>query len=131
MGVSTALASTVFGASVIEKHFTLDRKSGGPDAKFSLEPHELKNLVDEVDNVWKSIGKINLQVTKGEKKNLKFRRSIYASENIKKGDKLSKDNIRIIRPGYGIMSKYYDDIIGKKAIKKISKGTALKFSFFK
>ena len=131
LGISTALAATVFGASVIEKHFTLDRKSGGPDAKFSLEPPELKNLVNEVDNVWKSIGKINLQITKDEKKNLKFRRSIYASENIKKGDKLSKDNIRIIRPSYGIKSKYYDDIIGKKAIKKISKGTALQFSLFK
>ena len=88
-------------------------------------------LVDEVDNVWKSIGKINLQTTKDEKMNLKFRRSIYVSENIKKGDKLSKDNIRIIRPGYGIKSKYYDNIIGKKAIKKISKGTALKFSLYK
>ena len=131
LGISTALAATVFGASVIEKHFTLDRKSGGPDAKFSLEPPELKNLVNEVGNVWKSIGKINLQITKDEKKNLKFRRSIYASENIKKGDKLSKNNIRIIRPGYGIKSKYYDDIIGKKAIKKISKGTALKFSLYK
>ena len=131
LGISTALAATALGASVIEKHFTLDRKNGGPDAKFSLEPRELKNLVDEVDKVWKSIGKINFQITKSERKNLKFRRSIYVSENIKKGDKLSKDNIRIIRPGYGIKTKYYDNIIGKTVVRKISKGTALRFSFFK
>ena len=84
-----------------------------------------------VDKVWKSIGKINFQITKSERKNLKFRRSIYVAKNIQKGGKLTKDNIRIIRPGYGIKTKYYDNIIGKKVTKKISKGTALRFSYFK
>jgi len=131
MGISVALAATTLGASVIEKHFTLNRKDGGPDAKFSLEPDELKNLVKEVKNVWRSVGKIKLDRTRSEEKNVKFRRSIYVSEDIKKGEKLSKKNIRIIRPGYGIKSKYYDSIIGKISVKKILRGTALKFSYFK
>jgi pseudaminic acid synthase len=131
MGISVALAATALRASVIEKHFTLSRKDGGPDAKFSLEPDELKSLVKEVKNVWSSLGKIKLDKTKSEEKNLKFKRSIYVSEDIEKGDQLSKNNIRIIRPGYGIKSKYYDNIIGKIAVKKILRGTALKFSYFK
>ena len=131
MGISVALAATALRASVIEKHFTLSRKDGGPDAKFSLEPDELKSLVKEVKNVWSSLGKIKLDKTKSEEKNVKFKRSIYVSEDIEKGDKLSKNNIRIIRPGYGIKSKYYDNIIGKIAVKKILRGTALKFSYFK
>jgi pseudaminic acid synthase len=131
MGISVALAATALRASVIEKHFTLSRKDGGPDAKFSLEPDELKSLVKEVKNVWSSLGKIKLDKTKSEEKNVKFKRSIYVSEDIEKGDQLSKNNIRIIRPGYGIKSKYYDNIIGKIAVKKILRGTALKFSYFK
>ena len=99
MGISVALAATALRASVIEKHFTLSRKDGGPDAKFSLEPDELKSLVKEVKNVWSSLGKIKLDKTKSEEKNVKFKRSIYVSEDIEKGDQLSKNNIRIIRPG--------------------------------
>lgn len=125
IGFGTALASVAHGASVIEKHFTLDRSEGGVDSQFSIEPKELKNLVIETKNAWKSLGSISYGVTDSEKKSIIFRRSIYISKDIKKGDTLSQDNMKIIRPGRGLLPKYFEIVLGRKIKFNATKGTPL------
>jgi pseudaminic acid synthase len=130
LGIGASVAAVSLGATVIEKHFKLDKKSGGVDEKFSLDPTEMKNLVIETNAAWNSIGKEKLGPTKSEKDNLKFRRSIYVIKNIKKGDKITKSNIKCIRPGYGLKTKYFDSILGRIFKKDIKFGTALKWKMF-
>lgn len=125
MGIGVPLAAIALGATVIEKHFTLDRNDGGVDSAFSLEPHELSSLVIESERAWQSLGKVTYNISEPEKNSLQFRRSIYASKNIKKGELFSKDNIRIIRPGFGLEPKYFDLITEKKASTDIEIGTPL------
>lgn len=125
LGIGVAVASIALGAVVIEKHFTLDRSEGGVDSAFSLEPHELKLLVDETKRAWLSLGKISYDITQEEEGSRAFKRSIYASANIKKGEELGRDNIRIIRPGFGLAPKFYDQVVGKKAKTDIKTGTPL------
>ena len=120
-----AIGSVAVGGSIIEKHLTLSRKQGGPDAKFSLEPDELKNLVQSVRDLEKALGKSNFGVGINEKPNYIFRRSIFVVQDIKKGEKFTKDNVRVIRPGNGLAPKYYDKILGKQARKDITQGTPL------
>ena len=127
LGVGVAVASVALGASVIEKHFTLSRDDGGVDSAFSLEPDELKSLVVETERAWQSIGSITYGPTDAEKKSLIFRRSIYVSSDIKKGDLFTIDNLRIVRPGDGAHPSLYDLIIGKKAPKDFKQNTALSF----
>ena len=127
LGIGAAIAAVAYGASVIEKHFTLDRSEGGIDSAFSLEPHEMKQLVSETRRAWESIGKISYGPSDSEKENLMFRRSIYVSKKIKKGEKLDSSNIRIIRPGLGVLPKYYDILIGRKVKQELKKGTALQW----
>ena len=129
-GIGTAIAAVSHGACLIEKHFTLDRKLGGIDSDFSLEPHELKSLVIETRQAHKSLGKIFIGPTKSEELSLKYRRSLYCSKDIKKGSKVTKNNIKSIRPGFGISPKYYDELIGKKVRKNIKKGTPIKWNLF-
>jgi len=125
MGIGTSIAAIAHGATVIEKHLTLDRTDGGVDSAFSLEPDELKNLVYEAERAWKSLGEIAYGVTDGEKKSAQFRRSLYLTEDIKKGDKLTSSNLRIIRPGFGLEPKFYEQLLGRKVNKDITRGTAL------
>ena len=125
LGIGVAVASVALGATVIEKHFTLDRSQGGVDAAFSLEPHEFSGLVKETKNAWQALGTIFIGPTKAEKKSLQFRRSIYVSKDLQVGQELSADNIRIIRPGYGLEPKYYDLLIGRKIRKAMKMGTPL------
>ncbi|SET07567.1 N-acetylneuraminate synthase [Oceanobacillus limi] len=115
MGTGVAVASVALGATIIEKHFVLDRSEGGVDAAFSMEPNEMKLLVKETERAWKSLGEIKYGPTKAEKKSLQFRRSIYAAKDIAKGEEYTKENIRIVRPGYGLKPKYYQTLLGKKA----------------
>lgn len=124
---ATAVASVVLGASLIEKHVTLDRNGGGADDSFSLEPDELRMLCEDAKTAWKAIGNVNYERTEAEKGNAKFRRSLYAVDNIEKGELLTSNNIRSIRPGFGLPPKYYNSVIGKKAKGTICKGTALTF----
>jgi len=124
-GIGTSIAAVANGARIIEKHFTLSRKDGGIDSKFSLEPNEFKILVKESKQAFKSIGKIHFGPTLNEKPSLKYRRSLYVSEDVKKGQIINRKNIKNIRPGYGLPSKYIDFIIGKKFSKNLKKGTAL------
>ncbi len=131
LGITVPISSVSLGASIIEKHITLSRKDGGPDATFSLEPHEFKNLVDAVRNTEASLGKPFYGPGSKESENIIFRKSLFVVENIKKGQKLTAQNIRSIRPGHGLESKYYDRIIGKLAKINLEKGTPLKLNHVK
>ena len=125
MGVGVAVASVAVGASVIEKHFTLCRDDGGVDSEFSLEPNEFKSLVQETYRAWQSLGRVTYGSTEAEKKSLVFRRSIYVSEDIKKGQTFTTENLRIIRPGLGAPPSLYNSLIGKYSPKAFSKGQPL------
>ncbi|MFO3789930.1 pseudaminic acid synthase [Bacillus mojavensis] len=125
MGTGVAVASVALGATVIEKHFTLSRADGGVDSAFSLEPPELKELVVETERAWQALGQITYGPTDMEKASLKFRRSIYVTNDIKAGEIFTKENIKVIRPGYGLEPKYFDVMIGKTATKHLSAGTPL------
>jgi pseudaminic acid synthase len=122
---ATAVAAVALGACVIEKHVTMDRDGGGADDSFSLEPKELAQLCKDCKTAWQSLGKVNYEQTAAEKVNTKFRRSLYAVENITAGETFSSDNVRSIRPGFGLAPKYYYDILSKKAKHDISRGTPL------
>lgn len=124
---ATAIASVALGACVIEKHVTLDRAGGGADDSFSLEPPELKQLCIDTKTAWAALGKINYERTAAEQGNIKFRRSLYVTKDIKQGDLITADNVRSIRPGFGLAPKFYNNCIGKKAIVDIKKGTPLQF----
>lgn len=124
MGIGTAIASVAIGASVIEKHFTLCRDDGGVDSSFSMEPDEMRTLVVETERAWQSLGKIKYGPTEKETASLVFRRSIYVVEDMRKGDVFTKENLRIIRPGYGLHPKHYQTILGKKIKKSAQRGTA-------
>ena len=119
------------GANIIEKHFTLNRKDGGVDATFSLEPNEFKQLVSETYKAWLSLGKINYGVTEEETNSLKFRRSIYFVKDIKQGEKITEDNVRVIRPGLGLKPKYFNIILNRTVIKNIDKGTPVDWNLIK
>jgi pseudaminic acid synthase len=125
MGVGVAVASVALGATVIEKHFTLSRADGGVDSAFSMEPEEMKALVIETERAWQALGKVKYGPTEKEKASLKFRRSIYVAKDIKAGEKFTKENIRVIRPGYGLAPKYYEQLLGKQARVDIKEGTPL------
>jgi pseudaminic acid synthase len=131
LGNLVPIASVAMGAKVIEKHFTLSRKDGGPDAEFSLEKEELIKLVEDIRNLEKALGCISKESEKKESENKIFKRSIYVVKDIKKGEIFTKDNIRVIRPGYGLHPRYYEDILGKKSILDVEKGTSFKEEFYK
>lgn len=113
---TVAIASVALGASIIEKHFTLDRNNGGPDDSFSLEPPELTHLCQSSKAAWRSLGQINYTIKPSETGNIKFRRSLYFVKDIKKGETITPDCIRSIRPGFGAPPKDYPKYIGKRAL---------------
>lgn len=125
MGVGAAIAAVALGAPVVEKHFTLRRADGGVDSAFSIEPHELKTLVIESERAFQAMGHVQYGVQKAETKSLRFKRSLYAVEDIKAGGELTKENIRVIRPGDGLKPMYYETVLGKKASNDIKAGTPL------
>lgn len=121
----TAVTSVALGASIIEKHVTLNRMGGGPDDSFSLEPPELMALCRDSKIAWEALGSINYKCKPSEQQNLKFRRSLYAVEPIKAGEVFTEKNVKSIRPGFGLKPKYYPDIMGKKAKVNIPYGAAM------
>ncbi|MGI9316082.1 MAG: pseudaminic acid synthase [bacterium] len=125
MGVGTTVASVALGATVIEKHFTLDRKDGGVDSAFSMEPAEMTQLVTETKRAWQALGQVSFGPTKAEKNSLQFRRSLYIVKDINAGDVLTSDNVRAIRPGLGLPTKFLEIVLGKKVNKDLQRGTAL------
>lgn len=122
---TTAIASVVMGASIIEKHFTLDRNGGGPDDSFSLEPAELTALCRDSKTAWQALGSVNYGRKSSEQGNIKFRRSLYFVKDMKAGDIITPDCVRSVRPGFGIAPKYLDKIIGKKVNKDIKVNQAV------
>jgi len=127
IGNTTAIASVAMGAKIIEKHFILNRNLGGPDSKFSLEPHEFKSMVEAVRDVEIAMGEVSYELSETTKLNRDFSRSLFVVKDIKRGEFFTEDNIRSIRPGFGLHPKYLKEIIGKKAAEDISKGTPLKW----
>lgn len=125
LGIGVAVAAATLGAKIIEKHFTLSRKSGTPDCFFSIEPHELRSLVDNIRIAEKSLGEVYYGLTKEERKTRIFRRSLFIVENMKAGQSFNEKNVRSIRPGYGLPPRYYRHVIGKHASKNIARGTPL------
>ncbi|WP_341226358.1 pseudaminic acid synthase [uncultured Arcticibacterium sp.] len=123
MGIGASVGAVALGARVIEKHFTLRRADGGVDSAFSLEPEELKSLVVETERVFLALGHTQLDTQKSEEKSRQFKRSIYVVNDIKKGDKFTPENIRVIRPGDGLSPKFYEEVLGKAAEKDFTKGT--------
>lgn len=124
LGTVASVTSVALGACLIEKHFTLDRNDKGPDADFSLEPEELKRLVEETTAAHLAIGKVGYERKHVEEASMTFRRSIYFVKDIKKGQVITCNHIRRIRPGYGLKPKYFQQLIGKKAKEDIPRGTA-------
>jgi N-acetylneuraminate synthase len=122
---TTAIASVALGAGIIEKHMTLDRAGGGPDDSFSLEPAEFGALCRGARTAWEAIGQVDYGRKSSEQTNVKFRRSLYAVRDIAEGEALSADNIRSIRPGFGLAPREYDTVIGRRARIAITRGTAL------
>ncbi len=127
MGVGVAVAAVAYGATVIEKHFTLSRADGGVDSTFSLEPDELRELVVETERAWQGLGRVSYGPTAAEKKSLVFRRSIYVAENIKAGDLLTKENLRCVRPGLGLAPKHLDALLGQRVSHDVKKGTPMRW----
>ena len=125
MGVGVSVAAVAHGATVIEKHFTLDRTDGGVDSSFSLEPEEMRMLVVETDRAWQSLGRVSYGPTEAELKSLIFRRSIYVSEDLESGEVLTTANLRCIRPGLGLPPKYYQVLLGRKVKRSVQKGTPM------
>lgn len=127
MGIGTSVAAVTLGAVVIEKHFTTSREDGGVDAAFSLEPQELKMLVEETKRAWLSLGRIQYGPTGAERASLEYRRSLYIVKSLKVGDVLTKENVRVIRPGHGLAPKYLDLVLGKTVKVDVEKGMPLSF----
>jgi pseudaminic acid synthase len=125
MGTGVSVAAVALGARVIEKHFTLRRADGGVDSAFSLEPEELKALVTETERAFLALGKIQYGIQRAEEKSTLYKRSIFVSKDIKKGEALSATNLRVIRPATGLAPKHLDEVIGKIAKSDIKAGTPL------
>ena len=131
LGISVPVAAVALGACIIEKHVTLSRNDPGPDSAFSLEPHEFKQLVDSVRVTEKSLGNVNYTLTEKEEASKVFRRSLYVTQDVSKGDTLSEQNVRSIRPGHGLPPKYLGQILGRQASESIKRGTALRWDHIK
>ena len=125
LGTAVPVASVALGACIIEKHFILNRNLGGPDADFSIEPSEFKLMVESVRNVEKALGKVTYELTEKIKRNRIFSRSLFVVEDVKMGELFTENNVKSIRPGYGLHPKYIKIIIGRTAKQDISRGTPL------
>ncbi len=123
LGTGVAVASVALGARVIEKHFTLRRADGGPDATFSMEPKEFAALVTEAERAWQALGEVRFGPTRAEEASLRYRRSLYISADVRKGEILNEANVRAVRPGLGLPTKFFDLVIGRPARADLAAGT--------
>ena len=128
MNPNVAVAAVAVGAKVVEKHFILDRKLGGPDVEFSLEPAEFKSMVTAIRETEEALGKVTYELGEKTKKHLFAMRSIFVAKDMKKGDKFTTENIRVVRPGNGLHPRHYEEMLGKVAKKDLKKGTPLERS---
>ncbi len=129
MGSAVAVAAIALGATVIEKHFTLARTDGGLDAAFSMEPHELKAMVQDIRIVEKALGRVSYDRTEKEQGSVCFRRSLFVVQDVQEGEAFTHENVRSIRPGHGIHTRYIETILGKKATRSVSRGTPFSWDF--
>jgi pseudaminic acid synthase len=127
MGIGVAVAAVAFGATIIEKHFTLRRADGGVDSAFSLEPEELAMLVTETTRAWKSIGAVKYGPTEAEQTSLGYRRSLYVAETMKAGDVFTVKNLKVVRPGDGLHPRFYEQILGMRVLRDVPKGTPVEW----
>ena len=128
MGVGVSVASVALGACLIEKHFTLARADGGVDSTFSLEPAEFRQLRTETERAWQSVGSITYGGTVAEEKSRMFRRSLYIAQDLKAGDVLTKENLRVVRPGFGLPPKFYEVTLGHRVSRDMPAGTPLQWT---
>ncbi|WP_076590889.1 pseudaminic acid synthase [Herminiimonas arsenitoxidans] len=131
MGIGVAVASVALGATIIEKHFTLDRADGGVDSAFSMEPAEMTQLVLETGRAWEALGGVSYGPTEAEKKSTQFRRSLYIVQDLKAGDELTRENVRAIRPGLGLPTKYLEHVLGKVVKHNVRRGTAIRWDLIR
>jgi len=127
MGVGVSVASVALGATVIEKHFTLNRADGGVDSTFSMEPTEMAQLVVESERAWQALGQVSYGPSEAEKKSLQFRRSLYVVQDLKAGDVLTCENMCTIRPGLGLPPKYFYTLLGCRVNQNVKRGTPMKW----
>ncbi len=125
MGIGVSVASVALGATVIEKHFTVNRADGGVDSAFSMEPTEMMQLVMETERAWQALGQVSYGPAEAEKKSIQFRRSLYVVQDLKAGDVLTRENLRAIRPGLGLPTRYLEQVLGKSVKQDVKRGTAL------
>lgn len=125
MGLGVSVAAVALGATVIEKHFTLNRSDGGVDSAFSMEPAEMAQLVEETRRAWLGLGRMAYGATIAEKASVKFRRSLYVIRDVRQGEVLDASNVRAIRPGLGLPPKYLTDVLGRRFCRDVKRGTAL------
>ena len=125
MGVAVGVASVALGASVVEKHFTLNRSDGGVDSAFSMEPPEMAQLVVETERAWQALGRVAYGATEAEKKSTQFRRSLYVVQDVKAGQVLTAENVRAIRPGLGLAPKHLEQVLGMAISRDARRGTPL------
>lgn len=128
LGVGVAIAATALGAALIEKHVTLDRAEGGPDAAFSLEPDELEALCEGCHTAWSALGRAGYERKPSEAGSMVFRRSLYVVADVAQGEPLTAANVRSIRPGYGLAPKHLAEVLGRRARRALPRGTALDWS---
>ena len=131
LGIDASLAAVALGACVIEKHFTIDKNIKSPDSKFSITPKQMKSLVIRTKKIWKGLGKGDFSRSNNEIKNRVFRRSIYFVKNLKKGDSITKGDVKIVRPGYGLSPKYINELIGRKITKSVEVGDRVTWKVLK
>ena len=131
MGVGVAVGAVALGACMIEKHFTLRRADGGVDSAFSMEPDEMASLVRETERAWLSLGRVNYGPTEAEKPSMLFRRSLYITEYMKAGETLNNQNLKAIRPGYGLAPGYLEDVMGMTVNRDVQPGTPLSWDLVK
>lgn len=129
MGVGVGVAAVALGATVLEKHFTLRRADGGVDSAFSMEPAEMRQLVVETERAWQSIGRVLYGTTDAERGSLRFRRSLYIAADVQEGDVLTKENLRVVRPGFGLAPKYYEECLGRRVNRNLTMGTAMRWQY--
>jgi N-acetylneuraminate synthase len=128
-GIGAGVAAVALGATVIEKHFTLSRAEGGVDSAFSMEPAEMTALVTETERAWQALGGIHYGAAEAEKSSMRFRRSIYIAQDVKAGEVLTRENLRIIRPGYGLAPKHYESLLGRRVNRDLAMGTAMVWEY--
>lgn len=129
-GSAVAVASIALGGSVIEKHFTLRRADGGPDSAFSLEPQEFTTLVTDCRRAWEALGRVSYDLQRCEKGSVQFRRSLYVVRDVAEGEELSHENVRSIRPGFGLAPRHLPDVLGRRAVRPLKRGEPLAWGGF-